>query len=217
LDCQLLAGSLGRHHVRVSGWAFTSGDVISGLAAHRPDVALISTGLQDGPYAGIAVALEIRTNQPELRMVLLLDSSSPDLVLSAFRSGAVGVFSRHQSSTELRKCIHSVLEGKPWVSHADIMCLIEAVRKIPAKGIINSNGVSMLTNREEEVVQLLLNGLTNREMADQLGLSEHTVKNYFFSIFEKVGVSTRVELLLYAMSHARSSNTPRREKPLKRA
>jgi DNA-binding NarL/FixJ family response regulator len=93
-----------------------------------------------------------------------------------------------------------------------VLCLIGEVRKqpkalSPGTGAETSREGSLLTRREEEIVDLLLRGMTNREMAMQLGLSEHTVKNYFFSIFEKVGVSTRVELLLYAMSHRKPART----------
>jgi len=66
--------------------------------------------------------------------------------------------------------------------------------------VVNADSLRMLTKREEDVVRLLAEGLQNREIARQLGLSEHTVKNYMFHIFEKLGVSSRVELVLYAVS-----------------
>ena len=66
--------------------------------------------------------------------------------------------------------------------------------------IANSKGVPLLTKREQEVVGLVTSGFSNREIADQLDLSEHTVKNYMFDIFEKLGISSRVELVLYALN-----------------
>lgn len=206
LDCQLLSSLLGRKGVRVIGSAFKAADIISGVARLRPQVALISSRIEEGDLAGLAVVREISLEQSDLRFVMLVDSADPELVIESVRSGAVGVFSRSRGSAELRRCIQKVLEGKPWVSDADVLCLIAEVRKRPRALGANSNGsqasrgIPLLTRREEEIVELLLSGMTNREMAAQLRLSEHTIKNYFFSIFEKVGVSTRVELLLYAMS-----------------
>jgi len=66
--------------------------------------------------------------------------------------------------------------------------------------IVDANGYNLLSKREEEVVALVADGLTNRQISEQLKLSEHTVKNYLFKVFEKLGISTRVELVLYALS-----------------
>jgi len=81
--------------------------------------------------------------------------------------------------------------------------VIDALRTSSPPRIVNSKGIELLTNRELQVVKLLTEGSSNREMAHRLGLSEHTVKNYVFSIFDKLGVSTRLEVVLYAL---RSSN-----------
>src|ERR1051325_7733449 len=69
----------------------------------------------------------------------------------------------------------------------------------PFKGV-NSRGETLLTKREQELVPLVANGLTNREMSTELGVSEHTIKNHLFRIYEKLGISSRVELILYAVS-----------------
>jgi DNA-binding NarL/FixJ family response regulator len=206
LDCQLLSASLRRKGLRVIGTAFRAAQIISGVSELRPQAALISSRIEDGEFAGLGVVQEISSEQSHLRCVMLVDYVDPELVIESFCSGAIGVFSRSNGSTELRSCIQKVLQGKPWVSDSDVLCLIDEVRKRPRALGGNSNGLhsrgtSLLTKREEEVVELLLSGMTNREIATQLDLSLHTVKNHFFSIFEKVGVYTRVELLLYAQSH----------------
>jgi DNA-binding CsgD family transcriptional regulator len=69
--------------------------------------------------------------------------------------------------------------------------------------VVNADGLRLLTKREEDVVRLLAEGLQNREIAHELNLSEHTVKNYLFHIFDKLGVSSRVELILYAVSSSK--------------
>src|SRR5256712_9312817 len=74
--------------------------------------------------------------------------------------------------------------------------------------IIDAHGCSLLSKREEEVVALVADGLTNRQISEQLKLSEHTVKNYLFKVFEKLGISTRVELVLYALSQNHRNDPP---------
>jgi two-component system, NarL family, nitrate/nitrite response regulator NarL len=205
LDCQLLGASLGRN-VQIVGAACKSDDVISGVKRQNPRAALISCRLQDGELAGLAALQEVSALTPGLRSIMLLDSGESDIVVESFRAGAVGVFSRNNGALQLRECVHAVLQGRPWVSDADVFSLIRAVRsgssadRVSTKSTGTRRAVSLLTPREEEIVHLLLSGMTNRGMAIQLGLSQHTIKNYFFSIFEKTGVSNRVELLLYAMN-----------------
>jgi len=133
--------------------------------------------------------------------VLLLDNSERDTVLNAFRSGVRGLFSFSESSLRLlSKCIHSVHRGQIWASNEHLEYLLQAVTQVPSLRVVNSNGINLLTPREEQVVALVADGLGNREVARELGLSEHTVKKYLFRIFDKLGVSTRVELVLYAVT-----------------
>jgi DNA-binding NarL/FixJ family response regulator len=75
------------------------------------------------------------------------------------------------------------------------------VCQVPLLRVVGANGEKLLTSREEQVVALVADGLSNRNVATELGLSEHTVKKYLFRIFEKLGISNRVELVLYAVHH----------------
>jgi DNA-binding NarL/FixJ family response regulator len=199
-DCQLLCDSLARNDLRVIGWAATAGDVVAGVVQHKPNVAVISSRLQDGAMAGFYASSQIRKLQLPTRVVILLDTSEPACVIEAFRAGAVGVFARTHLSSELCKCIRCVLAGEIWAGNQEIGYVIDEIRKTPAPHAVKSNGVSLLTRREGDVVGLVVNGLTNREIANELHLSEHTIKNYMFDIFEKLGISTRVELVLYALN-----------------
>ena len=83
---------------------------------------------------------------------------------------------------------------------------IEALASAPVVRPVGADGLSLLSKRELEVVQYLVQGLTNREIADRIGLSQHTVKNYLFRIFDKLGVSSRVELLFLALSQSQNTN-----------
>jgi DNA-binding CsgD family transcriptional regulator len=79
--------------------------------------------------------------------------------------------------------------------------LLAALSQVPALRVVNVTGKPLLTPREEQVVALVADGLSNREVGGELGLSEHTIKKYMLRIFDKLGVSTRVELVLYAISN----------------
>jgi DNA-binding NarL/FixJ family response regulator len=101
----------------------------------------------------------------------------------------------------LCKCIQSVHQGQVWANSEQLQYLVEIVTQVPSLLMVNASGVKLLTHREEQVVALVADGLSNREVAHELGLSEHTVKKYLFHIFDKLGISSRVELVLYAVSH----------------
>jgi len=94
-----------------------------------------------------------------------------------------------------------VHRGQTWATAEQIQFLIDMVSRVPSLRVVNANGEVLVTPREEQVVALVAEGLSNREIAQELALSEHTVKKYLFRIFEKLGISTRVELVLYALNH----------------
>jgi DNA-binding NarL/FixJ family response regulator len=136
---------------------------------------------------------------------MLLDSSERASVIESFLAGARGVFSRTDSLKALAKCIHSVHNGQVWASSRELQFVLEALCAPAPIRLLNGKGTAMLSAREMEVVQSVAEGLTNREIAKRLGLTEHTVKNYLFRIFDKLGVSSRVEVVLYALGNVGSA------------
>lgn len=123
-------------------------------------------------------------------------------MVNAFRSGARGLFCFADSPFRaLCRCIQVVHQGQIWATAQQVDFLIDLVTQVPSLRVVNFHGDSLLTPREEQVVALVAEGLPNRQIAHELGLSEHTVKKYMFRIFDKLGISTRVELVLYAVSH----------------
>jgi len=189
----------GRKGFSVETITGSSQKIISGLAARKADVALISEELQDGPQAGVKV-LQMLQNSQHIPAVMLLQSSKPECVVNAFRGGARGIFYRTHSLKALSKCIRMVHKGQIWASNEDVEHLISALTRPKPIQLTNSDGMPLLTRREEEVVHLVADGLKNREIAEKLQVKEHSVRNYIYRIFEKLGVSSRVELILYAFS-----------------
>jgi len=165
------------------------------------DVALISANLKEQPRAGFALLKQLLKDNPSLRCIMLLDSGEKGLIVEAFQSGALGVYEREQPYMQLCKCVYSVHRGQIWANSQQLRYILEAlVAGMPTR-ITDAQGKVLLTRREEQIASLVAEGLKNREVADQLKLSEHTVKNHLFNIFERLGISSRAELILYLFSH----------------
>ena len=174
--------------------------ILAVLAENHVDVMLISSNTNHSD--AMPVIRRIHLSQPHIALVLVLESPDRDTVINAFRCGAQGLFCQSKHPFRLlRKCVHAVHQGQTWISGDHLRFLIDAVKQVPALRVVNSRDLQLLTPREEQVVALAAEGLANREIAQELRLSEHTVKKYLFRIFEKVGVSNRVELVLFAVNH----------------
>ena len=204
---QLLVDGLLRGKGYEAVAAATAEEVILALQRCAFDVLLISTNFSSNPLEGVRFISEIRGLQPELNMVVLLDTLERKLVVEAFRCGAQGVFCRSDSFQSLCKCILCVSSGQVWASSAELEFVLEAlVDPVPIEpsGSLNSRPLS---RREEEIAHMVAEGFSNRQISQRLDLSEHTIKNYLFRVFEKLGVSTRVELTLYALKRGKVPRT----------
>ena len=107
----------------------------------------------------------------------------------------------------LCKCVRCVHAGQVWADSSQLGWVVEALRERERGRIISATGTPLLTKREEQIVGMAAEGLPNSEICAHLGLSAHTVKNHLFRIYEKLGVSNRVELVLYAHSYRKDSSS----------
>lgn len=206
---QLLAEALKRDpRLEVISSASDSAGLIAMTDSYNSDVVVISSNLDDQPTRGFEVLRQLRATYPDIRAILLLDSSKRETILEAFRAGARGIFARHESVEVLSKCIRRVHEGQIWANSEQMSFAVEALAAAPTVRAVNADGFDLLSKRELEVVRGLSEGLTNREIAERLGLSQHTIKNYLFRIFDKLGVSSRVELLFMTLSTAGTPQSP---------
>ncbi len=199
LEGRLIADALRKDR----GLTVTSAEVtpvILTATTLKPDVAIISEQLQGKPGKGLEVLRELRLAAPGTRTVMLLDCSERGQVVEAFRSGARGIFCRSDPLKMLTRCVHKVHDGQLWISNARFEFLLETLAQAPATRIVNTRGANLLSKREQDVVRWLVEGNSNYEIARKLDLSENTVKNYLFRIFNKLGVSSRVEVIMYAAS-----------------
>lgn len=206
MGSQLMANALNRYRndFEVVGIANSSQETVQKIQTCKPDVSVLSPGLRDGDRTGLQVLEKMRDFSPRTTPILLLHSLDRETVVDAFCAGARGIISRADSFQVLAKCIRCVHKGQVWANNQQIEYLIGALPQHRPR-LAKSSRVSALTPREKEVIRLLAEGMKNREIARALQITEHTVSNYLYRIFEKVGVSSRLQLILYALSHKQAA------------
>jgi DNA-binding NarL/FixJ family response regulator len=166
----------------------------------KADVAVISLALKDDPFGGLKLLRRLRRERPNLNCALLLDEDNREVVIEAFRSGAVAVCGRDKPCRDLCKCIRCVSEGQVWASSRQTRYMLEALAQGLPPLVTDAKGTILLSSREQEIASKVAEGMRNREIAELLRVSEHTVKNHLFRIFERLGISSRAELILYLHS-----------------
>lgn len=180
-------------------------DLLRVLGAGKFDIVIISGDLNLKSSAGFDLADAVSRDHPELPIVILLDQTTREAVIKAFRAGARGVFNRQEDIAEFLDCVEHVRTGAIWAQSVETSFLLEALKSIPAPSAFTEGSLATLTARELQVVKSAAKGKTNKAIASELRLSEHTVKNYLFRAFEKLGVSNRIELLFFLTIRGTSS------------
>jgi DNA-binding NarL/FixJ family response regulator len=201
MGAQLLKNELARSRYRINVVASTTSqsEIFRFLDAHPIDIALINENLEEGSYMGFQILAKLRESYPKTRVILLLKSAPQDLVVDAFRGGAKGVFCRTDTPEALCKCVRAVHSGQIWVNSNQLHFVLEELVNAKPLRVVDFLGRRLLTKREDEVVNLVAEGLPNAQIAKKLGLTEHTVNNYLFRIYDKLGISSRTELVLYVL------------------
>jgi len=214
MSAELLSHALEKssYGLRVVG----SGVSLRGKEEFQPgecDVVVISSNLKDGPLSGFTLLRHLAKTNRSTRCVMLLDQGERDLVVEAFRCGAAGVCERDQPYEMLCKCVYSVSRGQVWANSQQLKFVMEALATGMSGRVTDAKGQLLLTRREDEICSLVAEGLKNREIAKLLNLSEHTVKNHLFRVFERLGISSRTELILYVLGQ-RSAAAQENQDPL---
>jgi len=181
--------------------------ILQAIAQKPPRIALLSLDAPGNAAEAVMTLRRFHLAHPEIPKVLLVDTCDRELVVSAFRSGARGIFPITDANLRLLcKCLLRVAAGQIWANTEQLNYVMDLISEAPALRLLNSRGNSLLTPREEQVVALVAEGMGNREIARELNLSEHTIKKYLYRVFEKLGISSRVELVLYAVNHGDPRN-----------
>ena len=206
----LLADSL-NHNFGFDAAVITPPELSRALGRGEVALVTISADIYSAAGTGFDLADSVFRDHPKIPIIILVDELSYDSVIQAFRCGARGVFELRESMSEFAHCVEHVTRGYIWVGKAGTDFLMEALRRIPAPSGKSGDDLSALTARELQVVQFAARGKTNKAIASELYLSEHTVKNYMFRAFEKLHVSNRVELLFYLATRGHPFGPPETE------
>jgi len=203
MQAQLLTSALRRRpEFRVTTCPMDTISILQAVTSQLPDVALLSLNPPAGVPETVMTLRRFHLSHREVPKILLVDSCDRELAVSAFRSGARGIFSITDANVRLLcKCLSCVAAGQIWANTEQLNYVMDLISEVPSLRVLNTSGTRLLTPREEQVVALVAEGLANRQIARELNLSEHTIKKYLFRIFEKLGISTRVELVLYAVNN----------------
>jgi DNA-binding NarL/FixJ family response regulator len=209
MQAQLLTSALRRRpEFRIFSCAMDAAAMLQAVSTRPASVVVLSLNHAASLADQMGALRNFHVSHPAIAKILLVESYDRELVVNAFRSGARGVFSISETRFRaLCKCIQRVAGGQVWANTEQMDYLLDLISEVRSLRIFDSHGRRLLTPREEQVVAAVAEGLSNREIARELKLSEHTVKTYVFRIYEKLGISTRVELVLYAVNHGDSHLT----------
>jgi len=194
MSSNLLATTLAKDK-QLQASAAACDDLMNLLAAGCVDLVVLSADVECKSGNGSDLAHVANCAYPHLLIVMLLTHTLRNAVINAFRSGARGVFSREQPMADLLDCIEQVKRGCLWVRGQTADYLLQAFKGMPAPDLAMVSHAHPITDRELEVVRHAATGKTNKVIATALRLSEHTIKNYLFRAFEKLGVLNRIGLL----------------------
>jgi DNA-binding NarL/FixJ family response regulator len=176
------------------------------LAELSPNVLLIGANSREAAFGRLPLLRRIRAEQPTTRTIVIAADPDRDLVAELFRAGIKGIFNRAEYElNRLSRCIQCVSDGQVWANSEQLGFVLDVFADTASLNVVSATGEEMLTRREKDVVRLVAEGLSNREIAQELGLSTHTIKNYLFNTFEKLGISSRAELVKYALSNSDNS------------
>lgn len=185
-----------QHGIEVAGTARTARETLQSVRELSPDVLLLSWNLQD---TDILFLLRQLRKRHETRTVLLIagEASAEDLT-GAVSLGAAGALNEDVDPDTLVRCIRAVVDGEYWFQRDLTRSLLDSISESESGAELPATELRdpRLTPRETDVIRALARGQTNREIASALGMSEHTVKQHLKSVFGKLGVSSRVELVL---------------------
>ncbi|HEY4710410.1 MAG TPA: response regulator transcription factor [Candidatus Cybelea sp.] len=183
--------------VQIIGEASNGVECVKMLAKFKPDILLLDLRMPEKD--GLGVLEEVNFDSLPTRVIVLTAAEDDRDVVRAMRLGARGVVLKQSASDLLLKSIRKVADGEIWLDNRMTAEVIDAFKKSSESG--QRREKPLLSDREKEIVQLVAQGFRNREIGEKLFISEQTVKNHLHNIFDKLGVSDRLELALYAIHH----------------
>jgi DNA-binding NarL/FixJ family response regulator len=190
--------------IEVVGEAGTAEEAYGRIPATSPNIAVLDVRLPDGN--GVEVCREIRSRHPEIQCLMLTSFADDEALFDAIMAGAAGYVLKQVRGNELVDSVRRVAAGQSLLDPHVTARVLERLRKGPAE----DERLSRLTDQERRILELLADGLTNRQIGEQLFLAEKTVKNYVSNLLMKMGMHGRTEAAVYA---ARMADRAMRNQP----
>ena len=193
--------------LQVLGEASDAPDVVKLMRQLKPDILLLDLPLSRG--FELQGAINFATSLAPVRTLVMLTATERTQIVEAFRLGAHGIVLKTSPQDVFLQSIQSVMTGRYWLESESVGILVEAVRDLLTQG----NGVTSrkeygLTPRELDIIAKIASGHSNKEVGEEFSISERTVKHHLTNIFSKVGVSSRLQLALFAVNHHLMSDRP---------
>lgn len=188
--------------LRVVGEASTAEEALNRIPPTQPDVAVLDVRLPDGD--GVEVAREIRSRHPEIQCLMLTSFADDEALFSAIMAGAAGYLLKQIKGADLVDAVRRVGRGESLLDPAVTAKVLERLRHRDDE----EDELKVLSEQERKILDHIAEGLTNRQIAEQMYLAEKTVKNYVSNVLAKLGMSRRSEAAAYA---ARLSERRRHE------
>jgi DNA-binding NarL/FixJ family response regulator len=186
--------------MQIVGEAVDGQETVKVVRQLKPHVLLLDLSLPK--LSGLEVLAELSKLELQTRTIMLTAAIEREQVVEALQLGVRGIVLKHSALQLLLKSIRCVNEGEYWVGQEGVSDLIHALRRMmPSQGVSEAPRNFGLSSREMEVIALIVAGYTNKDLARELGISENTAKHHLTNIFDKLGVSNRLELVLYAVDH----------------
>ena len=187
--------------LKVIGEACDGAEAVKMVRELKPDILLLDLAMPRHP--GLEELRDLGSGQQSVRVILLTAAAEKQQIVEALQLGARGVVLKDSATQLLLKSIHTVMSGEYWVGRESVSNLVQYLRTL-----VQSSGEEAkqrkfgLTPRELEIVSAVVAGYANKEIAEYFKISEDTVKHHLSNIFDKLGVSTRLELALFAVNQS---------------
>ena len=190
---------LSQEGVEIVGEAKDGDEAITLTLELEPDILLLDLAMPRLP--GLEAMRAIMSRSPGVKIIMLTSTISTQQIIEALHIGARGIVLKDAVAQHLTQAIQTVAGGDYWIGGARVVNLMAALRELMEKVKTPERKTFGLTPREMDVVGCIVEGCSNRDVARQFSISEETVKRHLSNIFDKTGVSTRLELALFAIAH----------------
>ncbi|MGH9582115.1 MAG: response regulator [Bryobacteraceae bacterium] len=191
--------------IEVVGDASEGTDALEKVIHLEPDIVLLDLGLPGAD--GMAMLRSVQTHAPRAKVILFTTSEHKDEFVEAMKLGCSGILLKEGATALIEKSIHRVYAGEIWLDSNTTAAVIRQFASPSDFPAAHANGKpqrerTQLSQREREIIVLIAQGYKNKEIAEKMFITEQTVKNHLHNIFDKLGVSDRLELALYAIHNS---------------